>query len=475
MRRVALAAFVLALGGILAGPASPSQQAPQLTCKYGFKWVTKIVHGHKKRVKVCKKKPAPKPPPPKADIELTMDSTIDQVTAGNHVGYTLVAENEGPQIADGVMLSVDLPPGKTEAYAYGGGDESSGECSVEMTATATHLECHLGTLSVETDEGTAGGNAYAFARLELEPSQAGDYVVSAKATSESTVDPSPADASATKSLRVFAGPPAADLSVSVESPAQPGSVPDGYEQAVTVTNAGPTEATDVLVTVLLPQGATAMAPAQINFGILSFLGARCPPFFYGYQSTAFACFEAIPSGATRTATLTVGPSIHSPGTLRTDAVVSSYTTDSNLTNNRASGEATVTPFLPAAGIDLRLAFDGAPKLEAGKQLILPFHFSNLGLGDVDQVAVEASISPSVSQLGLGLQTADVGVGCASTTDGAIACRLAEIESDARVNGSVYSPSIPAGSYTATVMLTSPDLSTPVTASTTFQVPSPARH
>jgi len=65
MRRLALAALLLALGGVLAGPASSSGQAPQLTCKYGSKYVTRIVHGHKKRVKVCKKKPKPKPPPAK--------------------------------------------------------------------------------------------------------------------------------------------------------------------------------------------------------------------------------------------------------------------------------------------------------------------------------------------------------------------------------------------------------------------------
>ena len=48
MRRLALAALLLALGGVLAGPASSSGQAPQLTCKYGSKYVTRIVHGHKK-------------------------------------------------------------------------------------------------------------------------------------------------------------------------------------------------------------------------------------------------------------------------------------------------------------------------------------------------------------------------------------------------------------------------------------------
>jgi uncharacterized repeat protein (TIGR01451 family) len=473
MRSLGLAALVLALGAVPAGLASPATQSPQLTCKYGFKWVTKVVHGHKKRVKVCKKKPAPKPPPPKANLVLTMRSTIDQVTAGNHVVYTLLVENEGPNPADGVTAAVDLPPGDIQAYGYGGSEESSGDCEDQVTATANQLECHLGSLAVETEE--TGLNAYAFVRIELEPSQAGDYTVTAGTTaSSSTVDPSPENASATRSLRVLAGPPAADLSVAVESPAQPASIPDGYEQEVSVTNAGPTEATDVLVTVLLPQGATAIAPAQVNFDILTLLTGSCQPFFYGYQSTAYACFESVAVGETRTATLNVGPSIHSPGTLRTDAVVSSYTRDSSLANNRASAEATVAPFVPSAGIDLRLAFDGAPKLEGGKQLLLPFHLSNLGLGDADQVSVEASISPSISQLGLGLQTANTGVGCVGTTDGPIECRLPEIGSDARVSGSVYSPSIPAGTYTATVTVNSPDLSAPITASKTFQVPSRAR-
>src|SRR5262245_41762590 len=109
MRSLGLAALILALGAVPAGSASPASQAPQLTCKYGFKWVTKVVHGHKKRIKVCKKKPAPKPPPPKADLELTMRSTLDQVTAGNHVVYKLLVENKGPNPVDGVAVAVDLP------------------------------------------------------------------------------------------------------------------------------------------------------------------------------------------------------------------------------------------------------------------------------------------------------------------------------------------------------------------------------
>ena len=153
MRRLALAALLLAVGGVLAEPASSSGLAPQLTCKYGFKYVTKIVHGHKKRVKVCKKKPKPKPPPakPKADLQLTMSSTLDQATAGNHVVYTVLAENKGPQIADATTITMDLPPGKAELYGYGGSGEPT-ECTVTASATGNHLECKFGQLDVESDE-----------------------------------------------------------------------------------------------------------------------------------------------------------------------------------------------------------------------------------------------------------------------------------------------------------------------------------
>jgi uncharacterized repeat protein (TIGR01451 family) len=116
MRTLASAALVLAVAGLLTAAASPSKSSQQLRCKYGVKYVTKKIHGHNKRVKVCKKKPKPKPPPPQADLELTMRASLDQVTVGNHVAYTFVVENNGPEVADGTTLTVDLPPGAANVY-----------------------------------------------------------------------------------------------------------------------------------------------------------------------------------------------------------------------------------------------------------------------------------------------------------------------------------------------------------------------
>jgi uncharacterized repeat protein (TIGR01451 family) len=471
MRRLALAALLLALGGVLAGPASSSGLAPQLTCKYGFKYVTKVVHGHKKRVKVCKKKPKPKPPPakPKADLQLTMSSTLDQATAGNHVVYTVLAENKGPQIADATTITMDLPPGKAELYGYGGSGEPS-DCTVTASATGNHLECKFGQLDVESDE-LFGASAYAYVTVQLEPSQPGDYTVTGQVTSSTTLDPSPQDARTTAPLRVLPGPPAADLSIVLESPPQAQSIPGGYDQTISVTNHGPSEATDVLVTALLPQGASATPPGLAFVqptDLLTLISSQCLPFAYGFYSSALACFTSVGSGETKTATLHVEPSIHSPAQLRTDAVVTSYTRDSNLANNRASAEATVSPFTPAAGVDLRLSFDQPTGLEAGKPFYLPFHFANLGLEGADDITVDATVSPSVETLGLGLNVGSEGTGCASTSDSS-SCTIGELESDARGTGAIFGQSIAAGTYSATVTITSPDLSAPVRATQTFVV------
>lgn len=466
MRRLALAALVLALAAVLTGSASSSPQAPQLTCKYGFKYVTKMVHGHKKRVKVCKKKPKPKPPPRQANLELTTDATLEEVTAGNHVVYTFQLENKGPSLAEDAKLTVELPGGDADVYGFGGNGGGDSTCQTTSSETSNHVECNFGELGVEGQDTESGINAYAYLTIRLEPKQAGDYTVSATATG-SIADPSPQDATASKPLRVLPGPPAADLSVSL--PPSSGSIPDGYTQTVSVTNDGPTEATDVVVTILLPQGALATPVFSADFNVFTLLTSSCSYYLYLSLTTSAVCFDAVGSGQTQTAEVKIAPSIHSPSPLRTDAVVGSYTRDSNLANNRTSSDTVLSPFQPAAGPDIRLAFDQPPALSAGQPAVLPFRLANLGLGDADNLTVQASTTPSLGQLGLDLQSGNSAIGCTSTDLEAVSCTLPELESDTRINGAIYTDSAPAGSYTATVTVTSPDLSAPVTKTIIFQV------
>ena len=97
-----------------------------------------------------------------------------------------------------------------------------------------------------------------------------------------------------------------------------------------------------------------------------------------------------------------------------DAVVGSYTRDSNLANNRASGETAVQPFSAPAGPEHTALVRPAAVLSAGKPLLLQFQLRNLGLGDADDLTVVASTTALIPRLTLALETNGSGVGCAST-------------------------------------------------------------
>jgi len=471
MSRTALAAVALAAFGVLVSPAAPSSPAaPQLHCKYGSKVVVKLVHGHKKHVRVCKKKPPP--PKPKADLELELSATLDTVTAGNHVAYTALVENSGKAYAEDTKITIDLPAGKADVYSYGTSEPAS--CNDEESGTSRHVVCDIGELAPEATAEEAGQLPYAFLHVVLEPDEAGQFTASAEVES-STPEANPDNDSMTKSLHVLPGPPSADLSVSLTSSPDPVSVPDGYTETVSVTNTGPSEATDVYITVLLPQGAS-VAPPSIFDPLTTLVPTGiCPPYVYSFLNTTVACFDSVGSGQTQTQTFDIAPSIRSPGTLKTDAVVSSYTRDPNLANNRASADTTVSPFQPPAGVSVSLTFDPLPDLVAGKPLVIPFRLSNLGLADAEEASVEGSISPEVAGLELDLAGADSAIGCFST-DQPIDCHLDDgLPSDTRYRGFLSAPSVSAGTYTATVTLRSPDLPYTVTVSEPFEVkPSPAR-
>jgi uncharacterized repeat protein (TIGR01451 family) len=472
MRRLIPAALVLAAVGFLvsSAPAATPRAGPQLHCKYGFKYVVKKIHGYKRRVKVCKAKPKPKPPPPQADLELTLNATLDQVTVGNHIAYILVAENNGPETADDVKLTLDLPPGDAEFYGYGSSRPSN--CEVEHSDTASHITCSFGELPAESNAELIEQSPYAFLRVVVEPSVPGDFTTSAKVES-STADSHSEDNTVTKPVHVLPGPASADLTVSVSSAPDPAPVPDGFTETISVTNNGPSEATDVYATLLLPQGASAIQPIPFVSDVLVPTGL-CPPFAYAYGSTGLACFDAVGVGETRTATLVLGPSIHSPATLETDAVVSAYTRDSNLANNRASHQTAVSPFDPLPGVDLRLAFEEPPELVSGKPFALGFRLENLGLADAREATVEASVTPEIPSLAVYFASSNSVVDCASTAQ-PVSCPIDELASDTRLRGVLYADPAPAGTYTATVTVSSPDLGAPLTKTLTFEVkPSPAR-
>jgi uncharacterized repeat protein (TIGR01451 family) len=464
MRLVPTALIVAVAGLWLLGSSSGQARTsadPQLRCKYGSKVVTKRVHGHKKRVKVCKKKPKPPPPKPKADLALTLTSSLDRVTAGNQFTYEIEVANQGPTVANGVEVSVTFPAGAlTEPSLFG---SSEGPIDCEGSSEANENEdgpfvwrCRIDSLPPVDAGDEADVPSFLQLRFLVEPENAGAFAVEANVEADSTTrDPNPSNNHATSSIDVLAGPASADLALSLDASAGPATVTDDFTVTVRVTNHGPTEATSVEVTVLLPLGTQSSGLERIlaGEGCQSNDGA----------STAILCWPVIEPGETVERTITLAPVGSPPPTLDFDAIASAHTADPHLADNRAHLNTVVAPFTPPPGVDL-VAHLGPPETFEG-YFIVPFGVANRGTDTPEGAHALITVTGPVTELALALLApilpppGRIGP-CDRSVAMTLDCPLRGLASGSRVDGIVYAEIAAAGTVKTTLTVSSdgPDAS-----------------
>jgi len=374
MRTLASAALLLAAAGLLSTSPAPAAKAPDLQCKYGFKYVVKVVRGHKKRVKVCKAKPRPKP---RADLVVTLEPSMKSITAGNRLRYVATLDNLGPATATDVEVSVTFPAGAVLSGATSvssSGTEISSlvscEGSSEDGSSGFTWHCTLAELQPNAPPEEAAPQHALELRFEAEPEDGGPFTVvaAAKAT---TGDAHPANNRVASTIDVHPGPARADLSLSLHTAPGPVTFPDDVVETIEITNHGPTEATSVRVPMLLPLGATVVSVD----GPLPTGGCYTGP---ELLSTTL-CWDVIQPGETIQATVTLGTLGTAPPTLDTAAVVTSYTADPDLGNNRASTTVPTQPFAAVPGVDLVARV--YPPIFYDNYAAVPIGVANRGTGD----------------------------------------------------------------------------------------------
>ncbi|MGH9922169.1 MAG: DNRLRE domain-containing protein, partial [Nitrososphaerales archaeon] len=187
---------------------------------------------------------------PVADLAITEDNDFDWVIAGEMYVYTIIINNSGPSEATNIVLTDTLP-----AYViFTTFSVSQGICS-ESDNTVT---CSLGTIS--------SGDYATIAIVVTVNSdvQASLLTHSASVTSD-TADLYADNNSITGTINVTTQ---SDLSVMIEGPSEPVAAGQELTYNITVTNDGPSEATNVVATDDLPEGATFSA-ATSSQGICS--------------------------------------------------------------------------------------------------------------------------------------------------------------------------------------------------------------
>lgn len=250
-------------------------------------------------------------PDPSADLSVTVIGTPDPVAVGNALTYTIVVTNAGPGEARSVLLVNALPSGVTYVSATGG-----------VTPDANALRFPLGDL--------APGSSVTLTVVVRPTSVAAGTTIVATATVSGTSDDSQI-ANNTATIRVVVQDPApnaiADLSVTIlGAPASP-AVGQNLTYTVTVSNAGPSIATDVMLADTLPIGVR-LVSAEVSQGTFALRD----------EILISASLGDLRPGAS--ATLRIVVAAMAPGDLRSSVRMTGAEADPDVANN--SGELVVT-------------------------------------------------------------------------------------------------------------------------------------
>lgn len=297
-----------------------------------------------------------------ADLRVTKSSTPDPVAAGSQVTSTIVVSNSGPNPAVGSTLTNTLPGPLTAVSAV----TTAGTCTV---ATG-RISCALGTLA-------SGGSATITVSGRLPANSVVTQVSNLASVTSSTPDPNLTNNSAGAASQVTTG---ANLSVR-KSLSPDGVTPGGVlSTTLTVTNAGPSDARDVLI-----------ADEIDDPAVQALLGASAPGANCSIAGRLAQCTLAVvPAGATVQVTVRsqVAPGLAAGIAVADRATVLAATPDPDGSDNAAAAS---TPTLPPQS-DLALTKQVTPtSAVAGQQVTYILQVTNFGPSDAQPAAVRDAL------------------------------------------------------------------------------------
>ena len=286
-----------------------------------------------------------------ADLSLRKISNPATATPGENLSYTILVTNTGPSDADNVTVTDTLPVDFTPVLIL----SSQGGCA--------SLPCNLGTLP-------AGANA-SVTLYGLVAANAAGGLTNLAGISSATPDPDPTN-NITSLNTPMAG--SADLTLAVSSTP---TINAGETVTITysVTNNGPSDAPNTVVTATFPAGVSAPSGWNLVGG--------------GVYTRSLGTVAA---GATQvvTAVVTADNNLEPGTSLQFDGSVGSDVADSDLTNNNANADTSIIGLA-----DLSLSKTGPLTVTAGAQLTYTIVVTNSGPSAAQSVDVKDALPPNV--------------------------------------------------------------------------------
>jgi uncharacterized repeat protein (TIGR01451 family) len=298
-----------------------------------------------------------------ADLQVTKTDSPDPVVPGENLEYSITLTNSGPSDAQNVLLSDVIPTG-TSAISFG---QTSGPAS-SLAFDGTSFTATIGTLP-------AGETATFTMVVNVDPaSSGGGTITNTVNVTSATTDPDLGNNTGTETTAVAA--PQADLVVTKTDSPDPAVIGSNVEYTITLTNNGPSDAQNAVLTDVFPPGTSPIF--FIQTGGPAATGVS-------FDGTSFqATFASLAAGATATFLLRVTVDAGTPDntTLTNSATATTTTTDPNPANN-ADVETTLA-LLPRADLSVTKS-DSPDPVQAGQNVEYTITLTNNGPQDAENV------------------------------------------------------------------------------------------
>lgn len=243
---------------------------------------------------------------PQIDLQITKSDTPDPVVAGNQLTYTILVTNAGPSTATGVTVTDVLA--STLTFVSG-------------TSTVGTVANNAGTVTGTIGTLASGASATVTLVVAVAPTARGAISNTASVTGTET-DSNTANNSSTTSTTANGN---VDLSIAKADSTDPVVAGNTLTYTLTVTNNGPSTATNVVVTDILPSAIT-FASASASQGTVT-----------NSSGTVTASVGTLAPGATATITIVTNvPTGITQQTISNTATVTATETETNTANNTAT-------------------------------------------------------------------------------------------------------------------------------------------
>jgi uncharacterized repeat protein (TIGR01451 family) len=262
--------------------------------------------------------------------------------------YTVLVTNNGPSAASGVIVTNFLPGSVANVSAT----ISQGSVSV----LGNVVVCSFNTL---------GAGARASASIQCSPTAEGNITASAVIVAN---QPDPVQGNNTASVSTVIGP-AADLAISLVSVPNPVVQQGQLTYKMVITNQGPSDATAIALTGILPAGLTFVS----NYFTLDTLTVS--------GTSLSGTLASLPKRSSAIALLIVNATVPS-GPMTATVSVSASQSDPNAANNTASVSTLVSPpFISIAPSAASLIIESGPTngaIDLGETVTVSLSLANVG-------------------------------------------------------------------------------------------------